>query len=676
MINLTSHDAAAPLSAQRWPARRIAVAVGVVSTGAAALLMTRSVWLPLTQPAIDFAEGNAILVADIENLTGEEIFDASLDAALTVALMQSKHLNVFPRQRMSSLLRRIGKPAEVVVDVAQACDLAKREGLRMVVAGRIERRGTGYRLTASLVEPATSRELSSQTAFVPGREQVLDAVDSLARGLRRRLGEAVAPSSEQSLPLAQATTSSLPALKLYARSLRVRAGDEKQGDEWLRQAITLDADFALALGALAWRLYQFGDHERRAEGDRLFARAQALPHRLTLREQLWLVPRTDDARGKREEAVAGYRAFLAHYPKDSAAWFRLGWTYMAGLGRPELAAEVFRRLTQIDPGYAGAWINLATCLNGMRQYDEAIATYHRAFALAPDFQTALHVNAEYGGALVHLGRLDEARDVFAKMQAAPDPVFQARGRRSMAFLRMHQGRYREAIAELGEAIRLNSAGHEPLSLLRDHALRAAAHLSLGAKAETQRELATVNSWIARLALAPEWLTRVVKLQARRGDVAEVRRLVALMQATLGNAQADASISRNLSSDNGYLDLARSELELLGGHAERAIAHADAAAQRLPAEAVLAVWARALLRGGHLEDAAAKYRQLIDGAPFGYEEQEEVAAAMVALASIHELLGRRAQARALYDSLVQRWREGDAELPLLKLARTRARLMAL
>ena len=122
MINLTSHDAAAPLSAQRWPARRIAV-----------------------------------------------------------ALMQSKCLTVIPRLRMSSLLRRIGKPADVVVDAAQARDLAKREGLRMVVAGRIE-----------------------------------------PRGLRRRLGEAVALSSEQSLPLAQATTSSLPALKRYARSLRVR----------------------------------------------------------------------------------------------------------------------------------------------------------------------------------------------------------------------------------------------------------------------------------------------------------------------------------------------------------------------------------------------------------------------------------------------------------------------
>ncbi len=676
VTNQASREPSAPTASagRRWLTRRSAASLGLVSTAAAALLLTREAWRPMLQPNIALDDGDVMLIADFENLSGEEQFDACLDAALTVALAQSRQLDVLPRRRVAAALARIDKPGDTVVDLALARELAMHEGLRLIAAGRIDRRGSGYGLMLRLVEPASGHELSSHTAAAAGPDQVLEAVDALALGLRRRLGEVALPQSEPRLPLAQVSTASLPALKLYARSQRLRQAEERRGDEWLRQALVLDEDFALAMSALAWRLYQQSDRANRAEGDRLFARAQSLPQRLTLRERLWLVPLADDARGRREEAVAGYRAFLAQYPRDRAAWFRLGWTYMAALGNYESAAEVFRQLTQIDPRNAGALINLATCQQGMRQYEEAIASYHRAFSLSPDFQTAMYVNAGYGGTLVRLGRWDDARDTFAKMQAMPDALSRARGLRSMAFLLMHQGRYHEAIAKLGEAIEINAASHEPVSLFRDHVIRAGAWLALGVRREVQRELTTVNAIIAQRSLAPAWLVKVVKLRARQGDIAEVRRLVSLMEATLGNAESDAGIEDSRSKAGGYLDLARSELELLGGHATRAIAHANVAAQRLDVKAVLGSWARALQRAGRLEDAATKYQQLIDSAPFGDEEQEEGAMALVALASIGEQLGHRAQARMLYETLAQRWRDGDADLPLLKKAR--ARLAAL
>lgn len=674
MANPTSHHPLAPTtSVQRgWATRRTVVACGGAAAAGAALLLSRESWMPWLpaswQPTIAWSERDVLLVADFDNLTGDEAFDGCLDAALTVALMQSRVLSVYPRHRLAAALARVPKPDDAVVDLELACNLALREGLRLVVAGRIEKAGSGLRLSLQLVDPSNRQALWHQAQRAASRDQVLGAIDALALRLRRRLRDEPDRAADGQLTLGQATTASWPALKLYARNLRLKPEHVARGNDWLRQALVLDPDFALALSTLAWQLYLSSDHVNRAEGDRLFARAQALPHRLTQRDRLWLVPLADDARGKREEAVSGYRAFLARYPADRTALFRLGWTYMAGLGKTEAAAEVFARLTQIDPRDASAWINLATCLGSMRQDPQALAAYRHAFALRPEMETAIYVNGEYGATLVRLGRLDEARAMFAKMQALPDSMRQARGHRSMAYLFMHQGRYRDALAELGRAIELNHAAGQTLGEFRDHGQRALVHLALGAADAARRDLGAMDGWIARNSPEPYWLLLVVKLRARLGDAAQARRLVSMIGAALGNTRSDSGIERNLSRDHGYLDLARAEVALLEGQAGLAVSLATRAAERLKEDLTWATWARALHRAGRTDDAAAKYQALIDKAPFGLEAQEELAPALVALATIKERAGAPAQARGLYERLALQWREGDAELPLLKQVR--------
>ena len=57
----------------------------------------------------------------------------------------------------------------------------------------------------------------------------------------------------------------------------------------------------------------------------------------------------------------GYRTYLAQYPDDARAWFRMGWAYMAGLGQYEHAVEAFNKVIAINPKDAAAHVNLATC---------------------------------------------------------------------------------------------------------------------------------------------------------------------------------------------------------------------------------------------------------------------------------------------------------------------------
>jgi tetratricopeptide (TPR) repeat protein len=630
----------------------------------------RPAWLPFSRPAPAFSERDWILIADVENLTGDRVFDRSLGAALDVGIAQSRYVNVFPRDRLQAALQRARKPRDAPLDAALAAEVAVREGVRAVLVCSIAQVGTAYSLTAGVIDPRTQATIVSESVEANGRERVLDALNDLAAHVRRALGESTGALSEQGVALPLATSASLDALKMYADALRLGAGEEGTGEELLRQAIAADPDFAVAHASLGARYLLSSNRETRTEGERSIARALALSNRLTSRERLWIQAAADDARGNREQAVIGYKAYLAQYPDDTRAWFRLGSTLMTGLSQYDAAAAAFKRVTDIDPNNSSAWINLASCYGGLRQHDQAVATYDRTFALAPEFLTGQYVNGEYGSALVHVGRIEDARQAFERMTAAPDALRRARGRRSMAFLLMHLGQYRAAAAELRQAIQLNEANNFLPSAFRDRVILAQALLALGGRDEALRELAAADQLIAKLSPEPEWLSRMAKIRARLGQVGDAQRMADRIADAIGNAVADSSANRNVAADQGHLDLARGEIELALGRPGQAAALVAAAATRLAPVSVLESQAEALLASGQREEAALRYEQLLALAYFGGEEQEDGVRAFVALGGIYEKLGRADAARALYERLVAQWADGDEDLLLLKQARAR------
>ncbi len=654
--------------------RRRLVAAGAVAAAILVLAWWRPSWLPFSGPALAFAERDWMVIADVENLTGDPVFDRSLGAALDVGIAQSQYVNVFSRDRLLTALQRMRRPRDAPVDETLAIEVAVREGLRAVLVCSIAQVGDVYAITARVIDPQTSGTVVRNSVQANGRDRVLDALNDLAARVRRRLGESLPALSAQGLPLPLATTGSLEALKLYADSLRLGPQEDATGEELLRQAIDIDPDFAIALAALGYRYFLRSSRVSRTEGDQLFARALALTNRLTTRERLWIPAMADDARGNREQAVTGYKAYLAQYPDDSRAWFRLGWTQMATLGQLDAGVEAFTRVTTIDPKHVGGWINLATCYAGLRQHERAVETYQKAFALSPDEILGQFVNNEYGSVLVRLGRMDEARQTFEKMTMAPDAQRQARGHRSIAFLEMHLGRYASATAALDRAIQLNEANGYLLSAFRDRFIKAQARLAVGARADVIRELALIDGLIAKLSLGPEWLSRVVKMRVRLGQIADAQRVVTLIARTVGNTLTDTAVSRNLGDDQGHLDLARGEIELALGRPDEAVRLVAAAAARLSPQVVLESAARALRATGKTDDAVARYEELLRLAPIGLEEQEDAVEAHAALGALYERLGRVDQARALYEKLIAQWKDADADVVVLR--EVRARLKAL
>ena len=159
---------------------------------------------------VPFDEEDWVIIADFENLTGDSIFDRSLNTALEVSLQQSVFVNVYPSAKMNETLVRMGMDKTTRVDEESAIEIANREGIKVVVICSISQVGEVYSLSSRIVEVATRETLRSSTFKAQGKNQILRSLDRLGRATRRELGESLNQINYELLPLPQATTSSMP----------------------------------------------------------------------------------------------------------------------------------------------------------------------------------------------------------------------------------------------------------------------------------------------------------------------------------------------------------------------------------------------------------------------------------------------------------------------------------
>lgn len=663
LLDRSSSPAPVVASRRTW---RVVVPAAIAVTAVVAILPFAG-WFRVEEPALAFKERDWVLITDFENLTGDPAFDRPLQAALAVGIEQSQHVNVVPQRRIREALQRMQRADAERLDVDLASEMAVREGVRAVLAGSIARVGDVYVLAARIVDPHTRTAVQTESAKATGTGEVLSALDDLSKRIRRRLGESLAGLAGQDRALPLATTASLEALNLFVEHRRGGGSDHKPQINLLRQALDLDPDFALAHADLGLALYLSGD---RATGEEHFARALSLLNRLTTREQLWIRALADDTRGNREQAVTHYQAYLAQYPDDSSAWFRLGWTYMAGLGQPEPGAAAFERVLAINPQDASAQINLATCYSGLRRERDAVAAYESALAARPDFLTGLYINHEYGFMLVRLGEIEKAAGVFRTMAAQKDPSLETRGRRSLALLDMYRGRYAAAAEQLREAVLLNRAHRFGLSEFRDRLFLATVYETQGMVRAAKEEMAAAGRLAAGMALAPDWLHMLGKAYARRGQVRDAERLLERLSATADDPTAVSGINRSTSTDEASIRLLRGEIALASGRAADALSEFEIAHRLRPHARTLEALATVHLALNRHDEAAPALADLIERRALGAESQQEWLLAHLQLAGLRERRGELDEARKLYESLITVWKDADADLPPARDARQR------
>jgi serine/threonine protein kinase/tetratricopeptide (TPR) repeat protein len=321
-------------------------------------------------------EKDTIVIADFANSTGDPVFDDTLKTALSVALNQSPFLNVLSENKVAATLKLMTRPPDTQLTPDVARELCQRADSKAYIAGSIAGLGSQYVVELKAVDCSSGDTLAQEQVTAAAKEKVLDAVGRGAGELRGELGESLASVQKFDLPLAEATTSSLEALKAF--SLGARAQREKSQAAAIpdfQRAIQLDPNFAIGYSAVGNAYNGSGEVERARE---CYTKAFELREHASEREKVRI---TADyylnVTGELEKAAQAYEELIESYPRKSPAYNALGLTYVA-LGKYEKAVDAYRQAMPLDSDNLIPYANLSTSLLALQRFDEARQTIQQA----------------------------------------------------------------------------------------------------------------------------------------------------------------------------------------------------------------------------------------------------------------------------------------------------------
>jgi len=382
-------EAPAARVAKVW---RIAVPILLV-----ALLVAGGLYYRSHQQTMRLTEKDTIVLADFSNSTGDAVFDDTLKTALSVSLRQSPFLNVLSDSEVAKTLQQMTRPASTKLTPEVARELCQRAGSKAYLAGSIGRLGSEYVLGLRAVNCQSGDTLGQEQVTAASKEKVLEALGEAASKLRTELGESLATVQKFDVPLAQATTSSLEALKAY--SLGRKASNEKGSSAALpyhQRAIELDPDFAMGYAVVGDDYFSLSELGRASE---YFTKAFQLRDHASEREKLEITANYyDTVTGELDKAAQTYQEEIESYPRESAAYNRLG-VVLALQGQYERATEITRQAVRLAPDALSGYTNPANYALALQRFDEARQTIHDAQARKLDdaiFHEALYALAFLG----------------------------------------------------------------------------------------------------------------------------------------------------------------------------------------------------------------------------------------------------------------------------------------
>jgi serine/threonine protein kinase/tetratricopeptide (TPR) repeat protein len=334
-------------------------------------------------------ERDSIVLADFTNSTGDAVFDDTLKTALNVSLRQSPFLNVLSESEVAKTLQEMTRPPGTRLTSEIARELCQRTGSKAYIAGSISSLGSQYVLGLKAVNCQNGDALAQEQATAASKERVLDSLGGAASKLRSELGESLATVQKFDVPLEQATTSSLDALKAF--SLGEKASNEKGSAAALpyhQRAIELDPNFALGYRIVGGDYNALGQLGRATE---YYTRAFQLRDHASEREKLSITAAYyRNVTGELDKAAQTYQEQIDGYPREPAPYNNRGLIY-AEEGQYEKALELTQEALRLDPATALFYENLTIYTMALQRFDETRQLIHEAQARKLD-HVEFHVN--------------------------------------------------------------------------------------------------------------------------------------------------------------------------------------------------------------------------------------------------------------------------------------------
>jgi eukaryotic-like serine/threonine-protein kinase len=574
--------------------------------------------------------------------------------ALRIDLHQSTAMKLADAAYLADVLRRMERDPSEPLTQAIAREVAEREALDAVITGEVRELGGRYVLAAR-VEDSDGGVLAALRADAADEASLLEAVDLLSTRIREKVGESLR-SVRRSEPLEAVSTSSLEALRLYSRAVKLadRTGDNLRAAELFARAVEVDSTFAMSWRKLGVTIGNSGGDQNR----QFDAYRRAFDLRARLPEQERYLAEGSYYRyvvGDREAALQAYRTLLELNPDHTPALNNLA-IIETDRGRPEEAARLMRRAAHLEPT-ALHYSNLALNELDLGNLDAADSAIAAGLERSPG-----HLNLLMSAAAVAYARGD-----YAAVEAAADRLEAAHpdgwGAVTAEFIRgiVHgaRGRYRAGAEHVVAAADRARRYGLPDGVVRAKGLLARVPLyTRGDSAETARRVEAAITDAEILSFGPrqrehDWFAAQLA-QAGRPDRAEAvleasrrdHEEAGILISETAHAYARAAIARA----RGNYDDALRELRLAeetGGDGaavalERAFVH-EAAGR--PAAAV-AAYEQALGMTGVM-------RMPFDFVYLGFILQR--------VGELLEAQGETARALEYYARFTELWADADPEL---------------
>ena len=600
-------------------------------------------------------ETDTIVLLDFANSTGDTVFDDTLKQALSIQLSQSPFLNILSDQRMNETLQMMGHPADERVGEKAALEICQRTQSAAVLAGSIARLGSQYVISLKAVNCQTGAPLAQEQVQAASKEDVLKALGGACTKLREKLGESVNSIAKFNVPIFEATTPSLEALKSVG--LGKKTEGEKGSAEaipFFQRAIELDPNFATAYAFLAGSYSNLGEYKLAGKN---ITRAYQLRDRGSEPEKLeftffYHILVTGDLERANQALTLGAQV----YPRRPFSHLCLGLIY-SQMGFYEKSLAEALETVRLTPDAGGIeYGNLVGCYMSLNRFSEAKAVYQQMQSRkidGPSLHGYLYARAFLERDTAEMNRQvswsqdKPIKDSYLGMQSDTEAFFG------------HLQKARELSVRAVDGSRHNGQKEAAAEWRMDSALREA---EFGNPDRARQE---TNSALLLASTRDTQILAALAL-ARAGDPARARKMA---------DELAREFPMNTMLNGYWLPTIRAAIEIERKNPARAVELLQAASTYelgapSPMEATIYpvyVRGQAELLLHHGSDAATEFQKFLDhpsivlNFPFG-------ALARLGIARAYALQNETAKARAAYQDFLALWKDADPDIPILKEAK--------
>jgi DNA-binding winged helix-turn-helix (wHTH) protein/tetratricopeptide (TPR) repeat protein len=610
----------------------------VVAVGIVALFVAGWLWSRRAVPR----DHIGVVLADFGNTTGDAAFDRTLGRALEIDLSQSPYLDVMSEREGVTTLGLMGLKADAALSPAVAREMCERTNRQVVLTGNISSVSDEYLVTVEADDCRTGKKVASAKDEVAGKVKVLGALDSVAEKVRSKLGESAKSIGGFDVPLQQAATPSLEALKAYSigKHLQAQGNGLSESTPLFQRAIELDPQFAQAYGEMAANYYNLSEPKL---AEQYMKKAYDLRTRVDVQDRLTFEAHyLGDVLGDMPASVKVYQLWADTYPHDWVPWLDAANTYQQ-LSRYADAINAGQRALAVEQNVL-TYVVLDRAYKSANRFAEAKALGQEAVRQGKDCGALHALLLEIAFAEHDASAFDREAQLMTKFNNSYHDYYLAIAASTEGNLAKTENLFHSEIAadrqagfaELADNMLVEEAGIEIAGGLPDVARVTLAKAGKGV--EDSPDFAIVRAGLGDTGPAERYLA------VHRNDP---HPSTGLQYAAIPQIEATLAMKRGKPLE------AVSVLSPLGPFGVHSIS-------------TLVEIGDDYLQAGQPDQAAARYREAIANPGRGFGMDYPMA--HLGLARAYAKVGDRADARAEYENFLALWKAADPDLPPLVAAK--------